>query len=531
MIDAYGKAPYPHGIVLANGLFETGIILGYSDFRIFREQHTGENVLAIVNHVANETDLRAIPEMANNVVYFDVAGLFFVAYSASTVIKIHIVVGILAFVPFSIGVSPPSFTSVFSILVSFTAVLVGPFALASLFVLLGKPMQWFSHEWYPILIFGPTVIAGMLSVQYSVNDPKASTGASELSVFSGLLIFFTVLLGLAIYAGLGSSYSLAMFSFSFTAALAFNRIRVGTRKRINEQVEQAVVVNAVDFSTYLIAPAIPTTYFASITYILIDVLVPLTGRMGPSATVDHLAAGLVELLSFLICPPLLAFAHRFGRPIILKLITILLLAQVLITLFSLVALTPYDHMHPKRMFIQHLCDATSGETAVYLAHTDQGAIYNSFIAPVEQLLGTAVYKTSKEDKDDWNSVFSIEFIDSYVIDTTPFIRSQTTNKTIAESTVPLTDLIKNPSRLTAENISYDSLTGLRKMTPLLLPGPYLDRGYGTDGWRLDLEYAAEGLEDKLRIEMISMETEGFNWRVKEERESFRVPERLVPCAR
>ncbi|KAF9902529.1 hypothetical protein EC991_004821 [Linnemannia zychae] len=584
MIDAYGKAPYPHGTVLANDLFETGIILGDSDFRIFRDhgnitgidmaiyknsylyhtqldinenmevgvpQHTGENVLAIVNHVANEADLRTIPEMTNSVVYFDIAGLFFVAYSASTAVRMHIVIGILALVTFSIGASRPSFKSVLSITASFIAALLGPFALASLFVLLGKPMQWFSHEWYPVLIFGPIAIAGMLAVQYAVHDLKASASANELSVFSGLQVFFTVLLGLATYAGLGSSYILAMISFSITAALVFNRMRVKAHKRTNEQAEQVWVVNAVDFPTYLVASAIPTTYFASIAYTLIDVLVPLTGRMGPSTPVDHLVAGLVGLVSFLICPPILAFAHRFGRPILLKLITILLIAQIPIIFFSLVALNPYDHMHPKRMFIQHLRNTTSGETAVYLAHADQGAIYHSYIAPVEQLLGAkAIYKTSKEDKDDWNSVFPIsEFIDSFVIDTTPFIRSQTANKTIAESTEPLTTLIKNPPRLTAENISYNPLTGVRKMTLLCsfpdhiwtvitfdalltnwslsskVPSPdhfhYVIRnagGYGTDGWRLDLEYVTEKPEDKLRIEMISMETEGFDWRVEEERE-------------
>ncbi|KAG0278782.1 hypothetical protein BGZ95_003180 [Linnemannia exigua] len=586
MIDAYSKAPYPHGTVLANDLFETGIILGDSDFRIFRDhgnitgidmaiyknsylyhtqldinenmqvgvpQHTGENVFAIVNYVADEVDLRQIPEMTNDVVYFDVAGLFFVTYSAATAIKMHIVFGIAALAAFLVGASRPSIKSFLSIPVSLFAAVVGPFVLATLFVSLGKPMQWFSHEWYPFFIFGPTAIAGMLAVQYAVHDPKASTGANELSVFSGVQVFFTALLGLATNAGLGGSYILAMFSISLTVALIFNRARVGTQKQISGQSEQ-MVVHAVGFSTYLIASAIPTTYFATVAYTLIDVLVPLTGRMGPSTPVDHLVAGLVGLVAFLVCPSFLAFAHRFGRPILLKAITILLLVQIPITLFSLVALTPYNHMHPKRMFIQHLRNTTSGETAVYLAHADQGAIYDSYIAPLEQLLGVkAVYKTSKEDKDDWNSVFPIsEFIDSYVIDTTPFIRSQTTNKTIAESTAPLTDLIKNPPRLTAENISYDPTTGLRKVTLLCtfpdhiwtvitfdallkgwslsskVPSPdqfhYVIRnagGYGTDGWRLDLEYAVAGemgANDKLRIEMISMETEGFDWRVEEERE-------------
>ena len=41
-------------------------------------QHMSENVLAIVNHVANGADLREIPELVNDIVYFDFIGLFFV---------------------------------------------------------------------------------------------------------------------------------------------------------------------------------------------------------------------------------------------------------------------------------------------------------------------------------------------------------------------------------------------------------------------------------------------------------------------
>ncbi|KAF9156210.1 hypothetical protein BG015_006795 [Linnemannia schmuckeri] len=583
MIDAYKKAPYPHGTVLANDLFATGIILSDTDFRIFRDhgnitgidmavyknsyvyhtpldvnenmesglpQHMGENVLAIVNHVANQADLSKIPELVNDIVYFDFIGLFFVTYSIATATKIHIFLVVFAIVSLSIGASRPSIKSVLSIPVSFAAALAGPLTLATLFVTLGKPMQWFSHEWYPLMTFGPLSVACLLAVQYAVHDPKASSGANELSVFSGLQVFFTVVLGLTTYAGIASSFILAMFSFSLTAALVYNRTRVGTQKRVNGQVDQ-VEVNGVDFISYLVASTLPTTYFASVAYSLIDILVPLTGRLGPSTPVDHIVAGLVGLVSFLVCPPLLAFAHRFGRPVLLKLITALLVAQILLFLYTLVVLTPYDHMHPKRMFVQHLRNTTSGETAVFLAHADQGAIYDSYISRLEDMFGAkAVYKTSKEDKDDWNSVFPIsEFIDSFVIDTTPYIRSQTTNKTIAESTAPLTDLIKNAPRLTTEDVSYDPTAGLRKMTLLcsfpdhiwtvitfdaqlkswsLSSAPpsaerfhYVIRnagGYGTDGWRLDLEYAAAGPEDKLRIEMISMETEGFDWRVEKERE-------------
>ncbi|KAG0286361.1 hypothetical protein BGZ96_009520, partial [Linnemannia gamsii] len=583
MIDAYKKAPYPHGTVLANDIFATGIILSDTDFLIFRDhgnipgidmavyknsyvyhtqldvnenmeaglhQHMGENVLAIVNHVANEADLQEIPELTNDIVYFDFIGLFFVTYSVATATKIHIVLGLFAIVALCLGASRPSMKSILSILVSFVAALAGPSAMASLFVALGKPMQWFSHEWYSLMTFGPLSVACLLAVQYVVHDSKASPGANELSIFSGLQIIFTGALGLATYFGIASNFILAMYSFSITVALIYNCTRVGVQKRVGEQAGE-VEINAVDFVSYLVASILPTTYFASAAYSLIDIFVPLTGRMGPSTPVDHIVAGLVGFVVFFICPPLLAFAHRFGRPVLLKLITALLVVQVPLFLYTLVVLTPYDHMHPKRMFVQHLRNTTSGETAVFLAHADRGAIHDSYICCLEDMLGAkAVYKTSKEDKDDWNSVFPIsEFIDSFVIDTTPYIRTETTNKTIAESSAPLTNLIKNAPRLIAENESYDPATGLRKMTLLCSfpdhiwtvitfdaqlkswtlssapPSPdrfhYVIRnagGYGTGGWRLDLEYTAEGPEDKLRIGMISMETEGFDWRAEKERE-------------
>ncbi|KAF9920885.1 hypothetical protein FBU30_009144 [Linnemannia zychae] len=538
MIDAYKKAPYPHSTVVANDLFATGVILSDSDFRIFRDhgnitgldlatyknsylyhtqldlnenmdiglpQHMGENVLAVVNHVANEADLTEIPKMTHEIIYFDVAGLFFVTYSLATATTIHIAFILLAIVTLSLGASRPSIKSVLSIPISFIAAMVGPFMLASLFVALGKPMHWFTHEWYPLLVFGPLSLASMLAVQFVVHDPKAT--------------------------------------------LIYNRTRVGTLKKSSTGWSDKVVVNSVDFITYFMSSAIPLTYFGQLAYSLLDLMVPLTGRMGSSTPVDHIAAGLVGFVLFFAFPFLLPFAHRFGRHILAKIITMLLIVQIPITIFTLFYLTPYDKLHPKRMIIQHLRNTTSGETAVYLAHADQGAIYESYIAQLEDMFGAkAVYKSSKEDKDDWNSIFPIsEFIDSFIIDTTPYIRSQTTNKTISESTAPLTDLIKNAPRLVAENISYDPSTGLRRLT-LLCSFPdhiwtvitfdalltnwslsskvpsserfhYVIRnagGFGTDGWRLDLEYfAPEGEADRLRIEMISMETEGFDWRLEQ----------------
>lgn len=104
-------------------------------------QHMGENVLAIVNHVANEADLQEMPELINDIVCFDLLGLFFVTYSVATAAMIHIVLGLLAIVSLSLGASGasrPSMNYVLSILVSFIAALAGPLVVLTLFVALGN---------------------------------------------------------------------------------------------------------------------------------------------------------------------------------------------------------------------------------------------------------------------------------------------------------------------------------------------------------------------------------------------------------
>ncbi|KAF9435488.1 hypothetical protein BGZ76_006188 [Entomortierella beljakovae] len=584
MIDAYKKVPYPHGNVIANELFSTGMILSDTDFRQFVDygnltgldmavymnsylyhthldlnehmdlglpQHMGENALALVKHLGNEasltTELGGMFEKTSEVVFFDILGVFFVAYSLKSAEIAHTVIFALALISLSIGASKPTIKSVVSVLISAIGAIVAPNFIALFLVAIGKPMQWFTSEWLPLVIFGPSSVVGMFIVQYLFHDNTVSDPQNEFVTLSGVQFFFSVLMGTMTYAGIASSYIFAVYAFPYTLGMFYNKNKINLLRRL----EQINIESMVTFSAYIFSTTFPTTYFWYVGISLFDFIIPLTGRTGVNAPVDHIAAAVTGVFVFASCPPILALAHRHGLSVLRSIISFLLILQAVTLAYTITFLQPYDKMHPKRIFAQHLRNITSGETLVYVAHADPSPIYQKYIHDLETLFDTkAKFKGGSENPGDWNAIYPFnQFLDSYVLDTTPYIRSETLNETIATSTSPLTDLIHDAPKLYAEEISYDTTTGLRRLTILCThPGyiwtvisfnsqltdwslssdvpskdtfHYVVRhagGYLSDGWRLDLEYKASGPEDKLVIELTSMESESFDWRVEMERE-------------
>ncbi|KAF9296074.1 hypothetical protein BGZ88_000788 [Linnemannia elongata] len=565
MIDAYATVPHPHG---ANDLFATGLILSDTDYRQFTHhgnltgldmavyknsylyhthldldeymeaglpQHMGENALALATFLTEKAELTNL-EATTSVVFFDVFGLFFVAYSWATALKSHFLIGGLALFTMATSVSRPSARGTISIFLSFLAAILLPNFSVILLKALGTPMQWFSHEWLSSLLFSPMSLAGMFGVQYLFHDSKASSGANELNTFSSLQLFFTIALASVSYVGLASSYVFALFTLSITIALFINSRKVAQDSKDGSE------VLSVDFSTYFIASIAPSSYLAFVIFSVLDIFIPLTGRIGVDAPVDNIVAVLTGFLTFVFCPPVLAFSHRFGRAVLKRIVIGLLVIHLLIVLLSSATSSAYNELHPKRIFVQHVRNVTSGESGLYIAHADPGPFYEPYVTKVETLFNeTSTFRSAEANPGDWSAIYPFnQFLESYVIDTTPYIKAQTKNQTISESLVPLTTFVQETPRLTAEKISYDPSTGLRKLTVLCThpnyiwtvasfdthltswsltssePFPhhshYVVRHVGTfasDGWSLELEYKASGPEDKLTVELTSMETEGF----------------------
>ncbi|KAG0095497.1 hypothetical protein BGZ93_005811 [Podila epicladia] len=582
MVEAYGRVPYPHGTVMGNDLFGTGVILSDTDFRQFVEygkltgldmavyknsylyhthldvdehterglpQHMGENTLALTTYIADNISLEDL-DKTSSVVYFDVFGLFFVMYSMKAATIAHIALALLALWTVVIGASRPTFRSVGSVFCSCIAALLMPNITAFGLQLLGGSMVWFTHEWYSLAIFGPLSAFGIFLVQYLAHDSRASNSANELSTLSGIQMLYTAALVLGTSVGLASSYFLAMYSLFASTALIYNHQRAQARSHGSGTHYMATAT--MDYGTYFVASALQTPYFTYLAFSLLDLVVPLTGRTGVDAPVDNVMAVITGFGIFSFSPAIMAFAHRFGRKVLKRILVGLAVAQLAILFISSATLPVYDTMHPKRVLVQHLRNLTSGESLLHVAHADPGPIL-PYVAKVEATFqAKATFRSGSQHPNDWNLVYPFsQFLDSYVVDTTPYIRAHTTNKTIANFDKPLTELIEDAPKLVAENIRYDPVTSVRSMTVLCthpnyiwtvssfdanvvswslnIPVPskeifhYVIRnagGYRSDGWRLDLSYrvedAAVGAEDRLRVELTAMETEGFGKDIERE---------------
>ncbi|KAK3838804.1 MAG: hypothetical protein J3R72DRAFT_402405 [Linnemannia gamsii] len=565
MIKAYSQVPYPHATVLANDLFATGVLLSDTDYRIFVQenltgldmavyknsylyhthldlernmeqglpQHLGENTLALAIHAGDNVDVTQL-EPTSSVVFFDVLGQFFVFYSLETAIQSHIAIGVLVAFAITVGACRPTIRSIASVSLSLVAALLTPNLTAFFLQSIGRPMLWFSHEWLPIVIFAPLGAAAMLAVQWLLHDTKVSTGENELRTLSGVTVLYTFLMAAASLARIASSYFLAMYAFSNSISLVFNRRRMARTHGSN--------VSAVDYLTYFVASGVQTLYGTYLGFSLFDLIVPLTGRIGVTTPVDNVMAVVTGFSVFFVCPPLLAFSHRFGASVLKNVIIGFIVTQVAVVLIGLVVLSPYDTMHPKRVFIQHLRNTTSGESLLYVAHADPGPFYEPYVIELEAMYETkATFRSGLDNPGDWNSIYPFsQFLDSYVLDTTPYIRRHTSNVTLSQSSEPLTSLIHDAPKLVAENVSYDAKSRIRKLSIICTHPNYIwtvtsfdaevvswsmnvdvpskdhfhyvirnAGGYRGEGWRLDLEYRATGPNDRLHVELTAMETEGF----------------------
>ncbi|KAG0258375.1 hypothetical protein BGZ95_004990 [Linnemannia exigua] len=564
MIKAYSQVPYPHATVLANDLFATGVLLSDTDYRIFVQenltgldlavyknsylyhthldlernmeqglpQHLGENTLALAIHAGDNVDISQL-EPTSSVVFFDILGQFFVFYSLDTAVQSHIAIGALVAFTIAVGACRPTFRSAASVSLSLVAALLTPNFTAFFLQSVGRPMLWFSHEWLPIVIFGPLGVASMLAIQWLLHDTKISNGENELRTLSGITVLYTLLMAAASLARIASSYFLAMYAFCGSISLVFNHRRI-TRTHGG--------VSSVDYLTYFVASGVQTLYGAYLGFSLFDLIVPLTGRIGVTTPVDNVMAIVTGFSVFFVCPPLLAFSHRFGVLVLKKIIIGFLVAQVAVVLVGLVVLSPYDTMHPKRVFIQHLRNTTSGESLLYVAHADPGPFYELYVRELEAMYETkATFRSGLDNPGDWNSIYPFsQFLDSYVLDTSPYIRRYTSNATLSQSSEPLTSLIHDAPKLIAENVSYDAKSRIRKLSIICTHPNYIwtvtsfdaevvswsmnvdipskdhfhyvirnAGGYRGEGWRLDLEYRAAGPNDRLHVELTAMETEGF----------------------
>ncbi|KAI8968494.1 hypothetical protein BDF20DRAFT_908139 [Mycotypha africana] len=604
MVEAYKHVPYPHGTVMANDVFRTGLILSDTDFRQFVQygnltgidmaiyknsylyhthldttknlqsgaiQHLGENVLAIVEHLARNGQLEGI-EPSSEVVYFDFHGLFFVVYSWKTAYIIQMTTVALSVVYFVWVVIKTHHSSPYrsirhillsyakstlAVFLSMVASMILPMTVAFLITTntFGRHMGWFRNEWYGALFFSPMGLAGSYIVQYlSYSLPGPEHFDMEYGSFVSLMLFFALSTALTTQTGVASSYIFWLFGSVLLVMCILNEfLRPATTKIYKAQVATV---------TYIISGFVLSFLYSAYAFALVDIFVPLTGRMGVQTPVDFIVAFIYGMVVFMIGLPGIAHVHRFGKHLLKRIIVLLLVAEVLVLSAVYIGggdygkwAFPYDEDHPKRLFVQQLKNLTSGELTVGVAQADHGPYIQKIVRSVEDRLGVTGEERDSSHMNDWDSIYPFSaFLGGYRFDAEPYVRRQAQQNSL-QLPERLLDALDGPfPEMKVFNDSYDASTGIRSFSiicsaptytwtviafdgmvvnwsiqdeePLSQPSRYVVRhvsGYGNDGWSMNLALQvpleerakAEKDEWRIRFEFTALEEEGFASRGEE----------------
>lgn len=533
-------------------------------------QHLGANTLAIVNYLAQNSTLTNI-EPSSEVVFFDVQGLFFVAYSWATAYTIQMTTVVLAVAYFAWIVTKTHrsspYRSVSNILISYskstfavflsmvTSMLL-PIAVALLITSsqFNRHMAWFKNEWYGALIFSPMGLVGAYGIQYlSCLLPGPQHFDMEYGTFNSLMLFFAVATAVTTQTGVASSYVFWLYCLILFVTCILNEF--GLRPE-----QSKIYLPQVGTFAYILSGFVLSLLYSDYAYALVDIFVPLTGRMGVDTPVDLIVAFIYGMIIYMVSLPSIAHVHRFGQKVLKKIIVLLLLAQTAILVAVYIGggsyggwAFPYGEMHPKRLFIQQLKNLTSGEISVGIAQADHGPYIQTIVDSLETELGVqAETRVASSNMNDWDSIYPFSaFLGGYRFDVEPYIRQHATTAT----TTDLFDSLSGPfPEVKVFNDSYNSETGVRSFSvvclapsytwtviafdgevvdwsikdeaPLPTSSHYVVRhvsGYGNDGWTIDLSIKvpeehrkeAEAGNYKIRFEFTALEKEAFAGRGEE----------------
>ncbi|XP_053657858.1 endoplasmic reticulum metallopeptidase 1-like [Anopheles marshallii] len=337
MIEAYGRAVrHPAAQTVSEEIFQSGIIPSDTDFRIFRDfgnvpgmdfahtingyryhtrydtidyltlpvlQRTGDNILALTRELANGDELsRAASDTSLSEgysVFFDVLGLFFVHYSASTGRIINVTLAVLSLLlPLMELCRPVRRVGERNILKQTLVGLLGTVCgtAASLAVVLiianrldavGRAMAWFSTPYLILGLYGcPVILVHCFAhrlCNYWFDDKKTVLNLTQTvrSRLIGVNLFWTLLIIPLTLANIRSAYIfvvillLSLLSTILTSVLGYHR-----------QPRRWLALH--------LAFQVPSLLWATKFYhLLLKLFIPLTGRMGAGTNPEYLIGLLV----------------------------------------------------------------------------------------------------------------------------------------------------------------------------------------------------------------------------------------------
>ncbi|KAF8363671.1 hypothetical protein PRIPAC_90594, partial [Pristionchus pacificus] len=346
LLQAYlDAAPHPYCSILAQEVFQSGIIPSDTDFRIFRDfgrvsgldiaytrngwvyhtefdteeridagsiQRAGENVLAVVRKVLSEEDLSKPGKAAesNKWVFYDVVGLFTVRYTVELGVILNVGTSVLTlfftFMRMRKGTYALSDMLIvfFRHILSLIAMAIVGGAIAVIVNLMDLVMCWYS---LPELIGGlyvlPMVTAGLYV--HELFHAKQYMRNAEMAHFDSVMVLLATALLWMTHAGLASAFFLLNYLLFalLRDPILFVMGRIGLLKTVTPRAILAVqmfsLIPAMIFAAYAISQCV-------------DFFVPVIGRLGMAINPEAIMAplGLVIAFTFVLFTNNLVYISR-----------------------------------------------------------------------------------------------------------------------------------------------------------------------------------------------------------------------------
>ncbi|XP_023327350.1 endoplasmic reticulum metallopeptidase 1 [Eurytemora carolleeae] len=422
LVNTYiSQAPHPFASVIGEEIFQSGLIPSDTDFRIFRDfgdipgldiayikdgyvyhtehddaervpvesiQRVGDNILAVVLALAGLTDLGS-EETGSKVVFFDMFGLFMVAYPqwAGSLLNIScILVSCILIIRDICSCAKKtdqpaaSLRKILLILATSNIILlllVLGFStlIAALLGFAGKSMSWYGKPWILVPLYSvPTLLLSILvvyMVQYIVSrfmqyieDTKNDT-MLRMIMLHAVQIFYILPSLVLTCAGYRSGF---IFSMSLLGNVIYLLYLQGTRSnRFFRTKLSPAYKEWIGFSIYILTQFVPLTMWCYMVQLVFTIFIPIMGRRGASSNPDIFIGLAVSgstylLVQFLL--PLLVLMKRTYLKIFLGLSSLPFIIILLVILIQ--GGFPYsgDTSSPaqKRMLVYHTRRYMNGST-------------------------------------------------------------------------------------------------------------------------------------------------------------------------
>ncbi|KAL6071353.1 hypothetical protein STEG23_006201 [Scotinomys teguina] len=394
LVQAYvSAAKHPFASVVAQEVFQSGIIPSDTDFRIYRDfgnipgidlafiengyiyhtkydtadrilidsiQRAGDNILAVLKYLATSDMLASSSEYRHgNMVFFDVFGLLVIAYPSrvGAIINYMVVMAVVLYLgkkllqprhrnadymrDFLCGLAI-NFISWFTSLV--TVLIIAVFV-----SLIGQSLSWYNHFYIAVCLYGTATVTKIILIHtlakrfYYVNASNQYLGEVffdvSLFVHSAFLVAFT-------YQGLCSAFMSAIW-------VAFPLLtKLCVYKDFKKHGAQGRFI-----ALYLLGMFIPYLYGLYLIWAVFEMFTPILGRSGSEIPPDVVLASILAVCAMILCSYFIKFIYLV-KSTKKTMLTLTLVCAVTFLLVCSGTFFPYSSNpaspKPKRIFLQHM---------------------------------------------------------------------------------------------------------------------------------------------------------------------------------